>query len=88
MTRAASAALSYWRIKNLLFAFETKVPVGVLRRQTAARRALDKALLDQKRFNHVFDGFALFTDRRRQVIQPDWPPVNLSIIASSSLRSI
>ncbi len=34
------------------------MPVGMLRRQTAARRALDKALLDQERFDHIFDGFS------------------------------
>jgi cysteine synthase B len=59
-----------------------------VRRDAAARRALQVALLDQVGLDHVLDRVALLADRRREVVEPTGPPSKRWITASSSLRSI
>ena len=39
--------------------------IGMIGCHSPARRTLNKALLDQERFNDIFDGFTFFTNRRR-----------------------
>src|SRR5262249_8601863 len=44
---------------------------GVRRQQTAARRALDEAFLDEERLDDVFDGVARLRQRRGHGIDAD-----------------
>ncbi|CFM09835.1 Uncharacterised protein [Bordetella pertussis] len=50
---------------------------GRQRGGAAARRALQVAVLDQIRLDDVFDGVALFADRRRQAVHADRAAVEL-----------
>ena len=45
--------------------------VGQRRRDAAARRPLQVALLDQERLQHVLDGVAFLADRRGEVVHAD-----------------
>src|SRR5690606_424742 len=50
---------------------QAEVAPGRDRRDASARRALQEALLDQVWLEHVLDRVTLFTDRRREVVEPD-----------------
>src|SRR5690606_41039304 len=50
---------------------QAEVAPGRDRRDASARRALQEALLDQVRLEHVLDRVAFFADRRREVVEPD-----------------
>ena len=47
------------------------MPVRSQRRHPAARGALQEALLDQERLDHVLDRVALLADRRGDVVEAD-----------------
>ena len=68
--------------------FQAKVYVGSLSCDPPSGCTLQIALLDQIRFQHVFYGVLLLTDGGGQVVEPDWPPINLSMTANNSLRSM
>ena len=46
------------------------MPIRCQGRHATAWGALQKALLNQKRFDHIFDGVALFTNAGGNVVQP------------------
>src|SRR4029079_2045910 len=46
---------------------------GVTGQQAAARRALQEALLDQKRLDDLLDCVARLGERRRDGLDADWP---------------
>jgi hypothetical protein len=46
------------------------MPVGRQRGNASAWRALQIALLNQVGLNHIFNGFTLFANARRYVVQP------------------
>lgn len=51
------------------------MPVREQRRDASARRALQIALLDQIRFEHVLDRVAFLADRGGEVVDADWAAV-------------
>ena len=52
---------------------KAEMTIGDFRCYTAARRTHDITLLDEVRFQDIFDGVALFADSRRQAVQTDRP---------------
>ena len=50
---------------------QPEMPISGDRRHAAARRALQVALLDQVRFEHVFDRVTLLADGGSEVIDAD-----------------
>jgi hypothetical protein len=64
------------------------MPIRQRGAHAAARRALQEALLDQERLEHVLDRVALLADRRREVVDADRPAAELVEHRRSSLRSI
>src|SRR5688572_31157155 len=56
---------------------DAEVPVRGERGDAAARRALEVALLDQVRLEHVLDGVGFLAHRVRQVVEPYWAAAEL-----------
>jgi len=55
---------------------QTQVAIRGRSGDPAARRALQIALLDQIRLDHILDGAGLLTNARRNIVQPNGPPSN------------